>query len=474
MGRAGVTRYAFPDNFLWGVATSAPQIEGGRHEGGRGVSIWDRYADTPGAIADGSHADVACDHFHRWREDIELMRWLGINAYRFSLAWPRILPNGTGAVNAAGLDFYDALVDGLLEAGIEPYPTLYHWDLPQALQDRGGWGERSVVDAFAEYADVVTRRLGDRVRNWTTINEPWCIAVLGHEEGHHAPGHKDPAEGLRVAHHLLLAHGRAVRAIRDAVPGAKIGIVHNHTPAHPATDSHGDTDAARWFDGFFNRWFLDPLFRGRYPADAVADRIASGHLEGPEMHFVQAGDLAAIATPIDFLGVNYYSRVIMSQNVDGRPEAVKAAPDHELTDMGWEVHPEGLHETLLHLHREYGPPEIFITENGAAYDDPPGPDGLIDDVRRIDYLRTHLSAASRAIADGVPLAGYFAWSLLDNFEWAHGYQKKFGLVAVDFDTCERTPKNSAHWYRDAVAANAVDAAATPSTRGDSRVFDSRN
>lgn len=469
-----MTGRAFPDSFLWGVATSAPQIEGGRHEGGRGVSIWDRYTDTPGAIADGTNADVACDHYHLWRDDLELMSWLGLGAYRFSIAWPRILPAGTGKINVAGLDFYDALVDGLLEAGIEPFPTLYHWDLPQALQDLGGWGDRSVVDAFVDYTDVVTRRLGDRIRNWTTINEPWCIAVLGHEEGHHAPGHKDPAEGLRVAHHLLLAHGRAARVIRERVPNARVGIVHNHTPAHPATDTVGDHDAARWFDGFFNRWFLDPLFLGRYPADAVADRIANGHLKGPELPFVQPGDLATISAPLDFLGVNYYSRVVMRQNEAGEPEAVKAVSGQEFTDMGWEVHPEGLHETLMHLHREYAPKEIYITENGAAYDDLPGSVGRIDDVRRIEYLRSHLSAACRAVADGVPLAGYFAWSLLDNFEWAHGYQKKFGIVAVDFDTCRRTPKSSAHWYRDVVAANAFDAVATPSTRGDSRANDSRD
>jgi len=466
-----MTRHLFPDGFIWGAATSAQQIEGGRHEGGRGESIWDRFAASPGKIADGSNPDVACDHYHRWRKDIGLMSGLGLDAYRFSIAWPRILPAGDGAPSEAGLDFYDALVDGLLEAGIRPFPTLYHWDLPQALQDRGGWGARDTARIFADYAAVVARRLGDRVDQWVTHNEPWCIATLGHEEGHHAPGHLDPAEGLRVAHHLLLSHGWATGVLRDTAPGAEVGIVQNHCPAYPATDSAADRDAARWFDGFFNRWYLDPLFRGAYPGDAIADRIAAGHLDGPDLPFVREGDLEVIAAPIDFLGFNYYSRVVMKAGPEGRPEAVRMAPPEELTDMEWEVYPEGLHESLVQVARDYAPRKIYITENGAAYDDPPDAEGRIADARRIAYLRDHLLAAHRAIADGVPLAGYYAWSLLDNFEWGFGYEKKFGLYAVDRETRQRTPKDSAHWYRDVVSANGVDASPSPQTQGESRAYD---
>lgn len=461
----------FPEGFLWGVATSAQQVEGGAREDGRGESIWDRFAAIPGKIADGSHPGIACDHYHLWREDIEIMRQLGLGAYRFSISWPRVLPQGRGFANRAGLDFYDALVDGLLEAGIRPFPTLYHWDLPEALQDRGGWSDRDTAAAFAHYAAVVAGRLGDRVKCWTTHNEPWCAATLGHEEGHHAPGHRDPAEALRVAHHLLLSHGWAAEAIRREVADAEVGIVLIHTPVHAATDCAADRDAARWFDGFFNRWYLDPVFRGSYPADAVADRVARGHLTGPEMPFVAAGDLAAISQPLEFLGLNYYSRVVMRADADGRPVAVPPAPAGELTDMGWEVYPRGLQESLLRVHRDYAPRKIFITENGAAYDDPADAAGRIADTRRIAYLRAHLQAAHGALTQGVPLAGYFLWSLLDNFEWGYGYGMRFGLFAVDPQTRRRMPKDSAHWYRDIVAANAVDEATSPPSRGESRASD---
>ncbi len=465
-----MSRHRFPDGFIWGAATSAQQIEGGRHEGGRGESIWDRFAATPGKIEDGSNADFACDHYHRWREDIGLMTRLGLDSYRFSIAWPRILPTGSGAPNPNGLDFYDALVDGLLEAGLHPFPTLYHWDLPQALQDRGGWADRDTAKVFVDYARIVVDRLGDRIDEWVTHNEPWCIATLGHEEGHHAPGHLDPAEALRVSHHLLLSHGWAAAAIRETTPAARVGIVHNYCPAYPATDSEADQDAARWFDGFFNRWYLDPLFRGAYPTDAIDDRIDAGHtrLEGSRMPFVADGDMAAIATPLDFLGLNYYSRVIMRTNPDGKREAVQTLPVEALTDMGWEVFPEGLYDSLLRVHRDYAPDRIYIAENGAAYDDPPDAEGRIADPRRITYLRDHLLAAHRAIADGVPLAGYYAWSLLDNFEWGFGYAKRFGLFAVDPETHQRTPKDSAAWYRNVVSANAVDESSPSPTQGESR------
>ena len=462
---------SFPDGFIWGAATSSQQIEGAVSEDGRGESIWDRFAAVSGKIEDGSNPGIACDHYHRWRDDIKLMKWLGLGAYRFSIAWPRIIPAGTGPINPAGLDFYDALVDGLLEAGIEPFPTLYHWDLPQTLQDKGGWGARDTAEAFVEYAAIVTRRLGDRAKRWVTHNEPWCIATLGHEEGHHAPGHLVPAEALRVAHHLLLSHGWATDAIRREVPAAEVGIVHNYCPAYPVTESEGDKNAARWFDGFFNRWYLDPIFRGCYPEDAVNDRIEAGHLAGPDLPFVKPGDMGAIAAPLDFLGLNYYSRNLMQAGPDGKPIAAKAAPPAELTDMGWEVYPEGLYDSLLRVHRDYAPAKIYIAENGAAYDYPVDEEGRIADPKRVTYLHEHLLAAQRAIGEGVPLEGYFHWSLMDNFEWGYGFTKRFGLFGVDFETQERIPKDSAYWYRDVLAANGVDDTVPPTTRGESRAFD---
>lgn len=446
----------FQKEFLWGAATSSQQIEGAVHEGGRGESIWDRFAATPGAISDRSNANTACDHYHRWRSDIELMKELGIGAYRFSIAWPRIQPRGYGAVNKSGLDFYDALVDALLATGIQPFATLYHWDLPQELQDRGGWGERDTAKRFADYAGAVTARLGDRVRHWITHNEPWCTATLGHEEGHHAPGHRDPSEALRVAHHLLLSHGWALPIIRENSPGAEAGIVLNLVPARAASESAGDRAAVRRFDGVFNRWYLDPLFRGSYPPDTIADRVRRGHLESAEPDFVREGDLDTIKSPCDFLGVNYYSRIVIRAGGDGEPESVQTVPEEELTDMGWEVYPPGLYDLLRRISEEYDPEKIYITENGAAYADGPDENHRIADTRRIDYLRGHIAAVHRAIADGVPIGGYFVWSLLDNFEWAHGYTKRFGLYWVDFETQQRLPKDSAFWYRDTVQANAID------------------
>ncbi|NNE43795.1 MAG: beta-glucosidase, partial [Gemmatimonadetes bacterium] len=383
-----MTEQNFAESFEWGVATSAHQIEGDAD--GRGESVWDRFA-AEGHTADGAHARIACDHHRLWRDDVKRMQWLGIGSYRFSVAWPRVMPEGTGPVNAAGLDFYDELVDGLLEAGITPCPTLYHWDLPQALQDRGGWGSRDVAEAFVDYARAVQARLGDRVGRWITHNEPWCIATLGHETGRHAPGLKDPALALRAAHHVLLSHGWAMQALREAAPQAELGIVLNLSPADPATDSPEDRDAARWFDGFFNRWYLDPLFRGQYPEDAVADRVARGHAEA-SLPFVQPGDLEAISTPMDFLGVNYYERKVMRAGPGGKPTRVVPVPKEELTDMGWEVRPQALHDLLIRLHEEYAPPRIYITENGAAYSDGPDANGRVADPRRTDFLHGHLDA----------------------------------------------------------------------------------
>ncbi|MDP1822788.1 MAG: GH1 family beta-glucosidase [Archangium sp.] len=433
-----------PPGFLWGAATSSFQIEGATREDGRGESIWDRLCQQPGAIADGSDGSSACDHYHRWPEDLGLMRELGLDAYRFSVAWPRVLPRGVGAVNEKGLDFYERLVDGLLEARLRPMLTLYHWDLPQALQDRGGWASRDIVGAFEEYTDVVTRRLGDRVKDWVTINEPWCVAVLGHVQGSHAPGLKDWKLGLRAAHHVLLAHGRGVPVVRQNSPGARAGIVLILSPSFPASDSEADRAAARAWDGEINRWYLDPLYGRGYPADKQAEYAAAGHAQD----FVQPGDLAAISTPTDFLGVNYYSRSIVRAPVpdaQNQPRLIPEPPASSLTDMGWEVFPEGLSATLRYVHREYRPPLLFVTENGAAYGMEPGPDGRVHDEPRRAYLEGHLSACLDAVDAGVPLAGYFAWSLLDNFEWAFGYRMRFGLVHVDFATQRRTIKDSARW-----------------------------
>jgi beta-glucosidase len=455
-----MTKHAFPDDFLWGVATSAYQIEGALEEGGRGESIWDRFAKKPGAISDGSDGSVACDHFHRYREDVALMRRLRVGAYRFSVAWPRILPTGRGKALQAGLDFYDALVDALLEAGIEPFATLNHWDLPQALEDEGGWAARGTVACFTDYADAVSRRLGDRVRHWATHNEPWCVSNLGYQTGEHAPGLRDPVKSLYAAHHLLLSHGLAVPVLRANSRGAQVGMVLNLCPAYPASPSAADADAARKLDGSFNRWFLDPLFKGSYPQDAIDDRVRLGHLgEGP-LPFVQPGDLAAISTPTDFLGINYYSRAIMRSEAvpesENAPRFIQEPGPEARTDMGWEAYPDGLRSILVRVHREYGPRQIFVTENGAAYATGPDETGRIADTRRRDYLRGHLLACRRAIAEGVPLRGYFLWSFIDNFEWQFGYTKRFGVVWVDFKTQERTPKESALWYRDAILANAVD------------------
>jgi len=446
----------FPKEFTWGIATSAQQIEGAWDRDGRGESIWDRFASESGHIEDNSRPRTACHHYDRWREDLDLLRWLGVGAYRFSTSWSRVMPAGRGAPNPAGLDFYDRLTDALRAARIEPYLTLNHWDMPQALQDRGGWPARDICAAFAEYAAVVARRLGDRIRFWVTHNEPWCVATLGYEQGSHAPGHRDPQEALRAAHHLLLSHGQAAEIIRGQVPSAQVGIVLNVSPGQPASSSEADRDAVRQFDGFFHRWFLDPLLDGCYPADAIADRVRWGHLPSDDLPFVHSGDLDRIRARLDYLGVNYYSRTVIAAGPDGRPRAEVKVPREELTEMGWEVYPPGLTEALQRLRRDYNLPAYYITENGAAFVDEPPVRGRIADPRRVAYLRDHLVAAHAAIAEGIPLRGYFAWSLLDNFEWSNGFTKRFGLFGVDFATGERTPKDSAHWYRKTVTARAVD------------------
>jgi beta-glucosidase len=447
---------SFPVGFAWGAATSAYQIEGAAREDGRGESIWDRFCTKPGAVAGGDHGEVACDHYRRWRDDVALMRELGLRAYRFSIAWPRVMPSGRGAVNARGLDFYDRLVDELLAAGIAPVATLYHWDLPQTLEDAGGWPARATAEAFVDYADVVSRRLGDRVGRWITHNEPWCVSVLGYETGEHAPGRRSPAAALAASHHLLLSHGWAVPVIRRNAPGAQVGITLNLVPAMPASGSAADYDAFRRIDGKMNRWYLDPLHGRGYPADMLADHVAAGHVPAGGWPVVEPGDLAAIATRCDFLGINYYSRAVARSDApDNLPPTVHVAPTSEHTDIGWEVFPAGLADILLRVHLEYRPGPLFVTENGASYATAPDDDGRIRDLARTRYLHDHLVEARRAILAGVPLAGYFAWSLMDNFEWAHGYRQRFGITWVDYASQVRVLKDSGHWYRRVIDGNAV-------------------
>jgi beta-glucosidase len=430
----------FPANFTWGTATAAYQIEGAAQLHGREPSIWDTFSHTPGNVKNGDTGDVACDHYHRFADDLELIRDLGFGAYRFSLSWPRVLP--LGQPSEAGLSFYDRLVDGLLERGITPWATLYHWDLPQSLQDTGGWGNRDTALRLAEYTEVVTKRLGDRVKDWITINEPWCVAFLGHGAGIHAPGFRDQALSLRASHHVLLAHGLAVDVVRANVPEARVGITLNLTPAYPASDSDADRLAATRFDGFFNRWYLDPVHGRGYPADMLE---AYGQ---PDLG-IQDGDLKIIATPTDFLGINYYSRAVSKHADNGLGFA--AAPmskDTERTFMDWEVYPNGLTDLLTRLKRDYGDQPLYVTENGASYEDHLTSSGAVHDLERTRYYERHLKACLEAIRAGVDLRGYFAWSLLDNFEWAEGYEKRFGLVRVDFDSQHRTVKDSGRWFQD--------------------------
>ena len=425
----------FPDDFIWAVATSSFQIEGAAREDGKGESIWDRFCTVPGVIADASNGDVACDHYHRWSEDLDLVASLGVNAYRFSVSWPRVRPNGSGAWNNKGVDFYERVVDGLLERGVTPYVTLNHWDLPQELQARGGWADRETVYRFVEYARGIAARLGDRVASITTHNEPWVMSVLGHETGIFAPGVKDRAVAMQVAHHLMLSHGLALQALRAQGCKARLGIVLNLAPMHPATDTPADRVSAQLEDGRLLRWYMDPLFKATYPADVLAYLDA----DAPQ---VQAGDMAAIATPMDFLGVNYYSRGVVSA---AGPWDTKRS-GLPLTDMDWEVYPEGLTELLLRLHRDYPVPPLFVTENGAAFKDHLV-DGRVADERRIDYISRHLGAIAEAIRQGVSMQGYMVWSLMDNFEWASGFEKRFGIVYVDYASQTRTLKDSALWYR---------------------------
>ena len=432
----------------YGAATAAFQIEGATRKHGRGESIWDRFCRFPGAVANGDTGDVACDHYHRWEDDLDLMVELGLESYRFSIAWPRVQPRGSGPVNPAGIDFYRRLTEGLLERGIEPVATLYHWDLPQALQVGGGWAVRDTAVRFGEYAAHAGEALGDLIEHWITVNEPWVVSILGYAHGTKAPGLRDWPTALRAAHHVLLGHGFALRALRVALPSAQVGITLNPAPIHPATCSDEDRAAALRMDGHLNRWFLDPVLRGHYPEDL---RAYYERLFGP-LDVVRRGDLRTISAPLDFLGVNYYQPERVAADPRCAPLGVKAAPrPAPTTAMGWEVNPDGLYELLLRLRRDYGDIPIFITENGAAYDDGAVVDGCVEDPDRLEYLRAHLDALARAVAEGVDVRRYYAWSLLDNFEWEQGYRKRFGIVHVDYETLARVPKRSALWYRDHIA-----------------------
>ena len=427
-------------DFIWGVATSSYQIEGAANEDGRGQSIWDTFCKVPGKVANFDNGDIACDHYHRFKEDLDLMKWMGVKAYRFSVAWPRVIPDGVGRVNEMGLDFYDRLIDSSLEREIAPWLTMYHWDLPEALQLRGGWNNREVVEWFGEYGEVLTSRFGDRVKNWMTLNEPLCSAWLGHLYGDMAPGIKDLQTALNVSHNLLMSHGLACQVIRSNVSEANVGIVINVTPAVPATDSQVDSNAAQLADGFDNRWFLDPVFGRTYPADVIDALGAS-----PEIH---SGDMELIAQDLDFLGVNFYFRQTVAADQNSKPLPIRSVNRENVkkTAMNWEVHPQAFEEILLRISKEYSPKAIYITENGSAWNDEVINGEIIDD-ERIDYLVRHLDAMRSARNQGAPILGYFAWSFLDNFEWAYGYEKRFGLIYVDYKTQTRTPKKSALFYR---------------------------
>ena len=439
-----MTTHHFPPEFVWGAATSSYQIEGAWNEDGKGESIWDRFSHSPGNVANNDTGDIACDHYHRYPADVALMARIGLQAYRFSTSWPRVLPQGRGAVNPAGLDFYDRLVDSLLAAGLAPFLTLYHWDLPQALQDQGGWLNRDLGAWFADYTRLMVERLGDRVRHWTTFNEPKVVMVDGYRLGIHPPAQRDPEAALQVAHHLLVAHGLAVQAIRSVRPDLEVGIVLNLSGAEPASPSEADVQAADRAWEQEEALFLDPLFQARYPEAVGVDSKRNAP-------WLQRGDMELISQPLNYVGVNFYARRLV--RADGE---VKRIEGSEYTEMGWEVHAPSLRTLLHRIHTTYPLPPVYITENGATFPDVVSNDGKIHDVRRQEYLRAHLAQVSLAWGDGVDVRGYFAWSLLDNFEWAHGFSKRFGLVYVDFETQERTLKDSGAWYSRVIAARAVE------------------
>ncbi|MEZ4670701.1 MAG: GH1 family beta-glucosidase [Anaerolineae bacterium] len=443
----------FPKDFLWGVATASYQIEGAAMEDGRGECIWTRFSHTPGKIKDGTSADVGNDHYHRYEEDVALMKELGVQAYRFSTSWPRVIPQGTGTINEIGLDYYDRLTDALLRAGIQPWITLYHWDLPQVLEDKGGWTNPDIVHWFTDYADLMTKTLGDRVKHWITFNEPWCSAMLGYYFGTHAPGIIDPCKGFQAAHHLLLSHGAAMPVIRRNVKDSVAGITLNLTPHLPASGDPEDVKAARYQDGFANRWYLDPVFKGEYPADMVEALVTRGYLDGIDLSAIKFA-----AAPMDFLGINYYMRWV-HKHIPGTEDGTTSEfpKDAEFTDMGWEINGPAMADLLVRVHKEYNPQVIYVTENGAAFPEPDTvTDSILEDPRRVAFYKQYLTAAEDAINRGVPLKGYFAWSLMDNFEWAEGFSKRFGIVHVDYQSQKRTPKRSALYYSDVIRTNSLN------------------
>jgi len=458
-------RNDLPADFVFGTATASYQIEGATEEDGRGPSIWDTFAGVPGAIADGSTGDPADDHYHRMPEDVALIAGLGFDAYRFSIAWPRIQADGTGPANRAGIDFYRRLAEHLLERGVTPWATLYHWDLPQALQDRGGWLERDTAERFADYSAQVTEQLGDVVTDWITLNEPWCSSFLGYASGVHAPGQQVGTRSAQAAHHLLLGHGLALEAIRATQPEARVGATLNLYSVRPATDSAADRDAARRIDGLSNRFFLDPVLRGAYPEDVLDDLGQTAWFA----EHASADDLQRISAPIDFLGINYYSRHTVAAS-DGSDTATPSAyPGSEdvrfvptgapVTEMGWEIHPDGMVDVLRQAHELAPQLPLYITENGAAYPDRMSTDGEVSDPERTAYLQSHFEACRTATDAGLPLAGYFIWSLMDNFEWAWGYSRRFGIVHVDYETQRRTVKDSGRWVAEFLHADGTAEAA---------------
>ena len=453
------TSLSFPSDFVWGAATSAYQIEGAWNEDGRGPSIWDTFVHQRGHVHAGETGDTAADHYHRWSEDVDLMSAIGLKAYRFSIAWTRIVPEGKGKVNPAGLAFYDRLIDGLLAKGITPYPTLFHYDLPQPLQDQGGWPNRDTAQHFGDYARVLSDHFSDRVDHWITHNEPWVTAFLGYFMGEHAPGKRNPFATIAATHHVLLSHGYAVQALRaGARRPLQVGIALNLSPAYPATDSARDLEAVKFSDGFINRIILDPLLKGRYPEDFTQGWLwhwLERGLGRRPRGLIQADDLKIISTPLDWVGVNYYSRGVMRYLpiVKSMPIRPKGA---EYSEM-WEIYPPGLYDLLMRLNADYGHANLVVSENGIPVPDVIGADGAVHDAARIKYLQAHLAQVHRARAAGVPVTGYFVWSLLDNFEWVYGYTKRFGIVYVDFQTQKRTMKDSAQWYAEVIRQNGLSA-----------------
>jgi beta-glucosidase len=444
-----INRHEFPKDFVWGTATASFQIEGATTIDGRGPSIWDTFCATPGKTRNGDTGEPGCDHYQRYQSDLDLMKELNLEAYRFSTSWSRVLPTGRGKVNEKGMGFYERLVDGLLTRNITPWLTLYHWDLPQALEDLGGWAARDTVYAFEEYAHLMSERLGDRAKHWITHNEPWCTAYLGYQTGYFAPGIKDLKTSIQASHHLLLSHGLSVPIIRENVKDAKVGITLNLWPIHAASNSSQDLAAAERLDGLSNRWYLDPLYGRGYPKDSL-------EIYGQFAPDVQTGDLEKIAVPTDFIGVNYYIRHLVKHSdnaAQGNLEFVKS--DLDRTDFDWEIYPEGLTELALRLGTDYQAKAIYITENGSCYDDAMV-DGQVNDEKRRKYLELHLEASRAAVVQGAPLAGYFAWSLMDNFEWAEGYSRRFGIVHVDFETQERTIKSSGRFYQNFLKGGVSD------------------